>query len=201
MSSSTERKSPQDLITEAQQKITTAEKVHPCVAVTEPNWMAMISTQRSQIDLLKEIRDTLPTLTTEKELKVYMDRQLKVLMQYTEQTKEATAQFQTAMETSAAELTENINRLITDTEKQVGRMSESCSNNISMLRSTSGGQTGETYQQTVLACSDTFGGTHSVGTDAAYLIGDIGNIIDEDAPVEDCTTKYYPAERKKNKAP
>ena len=44
--------------------------------------------------------------------------------------------FQTEMETSSAELTENINRLITDTEKQVGRMSESCSNNISMLRST-----------------------------------------------------------------
>ena len=56
--------------------------------------------------------------------------------QPTEQTKEATEQFQTAMETSAAELTENINRLITDTEKQVGRMSESCSHNISMLRST-----------------------------------------------------------------
>lgn len=65
----------------------------------------------------------------------------------------------------------------------------------------SGGQTGETYQQTVLACSDTFGGTHSVGTDAAYLIGDIGNIIDEDVPVEDCTTKYYPAERKKKQGP
>ena len=31
--------------------------------------MAMISTQRSQIELLKEIRDTLPTLATEKELK------------------------------------------------------------------------------------------------------------------------------------
>ena len=65
----------------------------------------------------------------------------------------------------------------------------------------SGGQTGETYQQTDLAWSDTFGGTHSVGTDAAYLIGDIGNIIDEDAPVEDCTTKYYPAERKKKQGP
>ena len=57
-------------------------------------------------------------------------------MQYTEQTKEVTERFQSVMETSAAELTENINRLITDTEKQVGRMSESCSNNISMLRST-----------------------------------------------------------------
>ena len=136
MSSSTERKSPQDFITEAQGQISTAEKVHPCVAVTEPNWKAMISTQKAQIDLLKEIRDTLPTLTTEKELKVYMDRQLKVLMQYTEQTKEATEQFQVAMETSAAELTENINRMITDTEKQVGRMKESVSENLSMLRST-----------------------------------------------------------------
>ena len=136
MSSSTERKSPQNFITEMQEQITVAETAHPCVAVTEPNWKAMISTQRSQIDLLQDIQDTLPTLTTAEELKKYMDRQLSVLMQYTEQTKEATEQFQAAMETSAAELTENINRLITDTEKQAGRMSESCSNNISMLRST-----------------------------------------------------------------
>ncbi len=64
-----------------------------------------------------------------------------------------------------------------------------------------GGQTGEAYEQTVLDVSDTFGGTHSIGTDTAYLIGDIGNIIDEDAPVEDCTTKHYPAERKKKKGP
>ena len=136
MSSSTERKSPQNFITEMQEQITVAETAHPCVAVTEPNWKAMISTQKAQIKLLQDIQNTLPTLTTEEELKVYMDQQLKVLMQYTEQTKEATEQFQAAMETSAAELTEGIRQLITDTEKQVGRMSESCSNNISMLRST-----------------------------------------------------------------
>ena len=65
----------------------------------------------------------------------------------------------------------------------------------------SGGQTGEAYEQDVLDISDTFGGTHSVGTDAAYLIGDIGNIIDEDAPVEDCTTMHYPTERKKKHGP
>lgn len=64
-----------------------------------------------------------------------------------------------------------------------------------------GGQAGEAYEQDVLDISDTFGGTHSVGTDAAYLIGDIGNIIDEDAAVEDCTTKHYPAERKKKQGP
>ena len=64
-----------------------------------------------------------------------------------------------------------------------------------------GGQNGEAYEQDVLDIVDPFGGTHSVGTDAAYLIGDIGNIIDEDAPVEDCTTKHFPVERKKKQGP
>ena len=64
-----------------------------------------------------------------------------------------------------------------------------------------GGQTGEAYEQTVLDVSDTFGGAHSVGTDAAYLIGDIGNVIDEDAPVEDCTTMQQPRRQKKNTGP
>ena len=136
MSFTTEKKSPQDLIAEAQQKISAAEKVHPCVTVTEPNWTAMISTQKAQIKLLQDIQNTLPTLTTEEELKAYMDRQLKVLMQYTEQTKEATEQFQAAMETSATELSKNISQLIADTEKQVGRMKENFSENLSMLRST-----------------------------------------------------------------
>ena len=64
-----------------------------------------------------------------------------------------------------------------------------------------GGQTGETYEQAVLDIADPFGGAHSIGTDAAYLIGNIGNMIDEDAPVEDCTTIHYPRERKKNQGP
>ncbi|MBQ8622956.1 MAG: relaxase/mobilization nuclease domain-containing protein [Oscillospiraceae bacterium] len=61
-----------------------------------------------------------------------------------------------------------------------------------------GGQAGEAYEQTVLDIADTFGGTHSVGTDAAYLVGNLGNIIDEDAPVEDCTTMQHPRRQKKN---
>lgn len=65
----------------------------------------------------------------------------------------------------------------------------------------SGGQTGEAHEQDVLDISDTFGGAHSVETDAAYLIGNIGNMIDEDAPVEDCTTMHYPTERKKKHGP
>ena len=72
MNSYTERKSAQNFITETQQKLTVAEKVHPCVAVTEQNWMAMISTQKAQIELLQNIQKTLPTLTTEKDMKAYM---------------------------------------------------------------------------------------------------------------------------------
>ena len=64
-----------------------------------------------------------------------------------------------------------------------------------------GGQARETHEQDVLDVSDPFGSAHSAGTDAAYLIGDIGNMIDEDAPVEDCTTKHYPTERKKKHGP
>lgn len=64
-----------------------------------------------------------------------------------------------------------------------------------------GGQVGEAHEQAVLDIFDTFGGAHSVGTDAAYLIGDIGNMIDEDAPVEDCTTKHFPVEHKKKQGP
>lgn len=64
-----------------------------------------------------------------------------------------------------------------------------------------GGANAEAYEQNVLGVPDTFGDTLDIGIGAAYLIGNLGNIIDEDAPVEDCTTKYYPAERKKNHGP
>ena len=64
----------------------------------------------------------------------------------------------------------------------------------------SGGRAGGAHEHAVLDTADSFGSTHSVGIDAAYLIGDIGNKINENAPVGNCTTKHYPTERK-NKAP
>lgn len=62
----------------------------------------------------------------------------------------------------------------------------------------SGGSDAEAYGQNVLGVPGTFGDTLDIGIGAPYLIGNLGNIIDEETPVEDCTTKYYPAERKKN---
>lgn len=45
------------------------------------------------------------------------------------------------------------------------------------------------------------GSADHLGTDTAYLFADLTNIIDEDAPVEDCTTTHYPTERKKKHGP
>ncbi len=136
MSLSTERRSAQNFIAEAQKQLSVAEKVHPCVAVTEPNWTAMISTQKAQIQLLKEIQETLPTFTTEKCLKEYLDDQLQVLIEYTEQTEMVTEDFQATMKTSANEQTESIRQTVKDTEKQVGRMSASFSREPSLVRET-----------------------------------------------------------------
>ena len=45
------------------------------------------------------------------------------------------------------------------------------------------------------------GGADRLGTDTAYLFADLTNIIDEDAPVEDCTTMHQPRRQKKNSGP
>ena len=60
---------------------------------------------------------------------------------------------------------------------------------------------GASYEEYVSDLYDPIRSTDSIGTDTLYLIGGISTLIDEDAPVEDCTTKHYPAERKKKHGP
>lgn len=56
---------------------------------------------------------------------------------------------------------------------------------------------GASYEQDVLDINDTVSDTHTAGIYSAYLIGVIGNLIDDDAPIEDSTTMYPRKERKK----
>ncbi len=117
MSLSIERRSAQNFIAEAQHQLSVAEKVHPCVMVTEPNWTAMISTQKAQIQLLKEIQETFPTLATEKQLKYYLDEQMQALTEYIQDTEIVTMKFQASMEASSKELIENVKQTMKNTEK------------------------------------------------------------------------------------
>ena len=54
-------------------------KSRTCVAVTEQNWKALISTQTAQIDMLKSILDEIPELTTKEEIRIYLNRQMNSL--------------------------------------------------------------------------------------------------------------------------
>ena len=63
------------------------------------------------------------------------------------------------------------------------------------------GYSGVSYAEDVSDLYDSVRSNDSIGTDTLYLIGGISNLIDEDESVEDCTTKHYPAERKKKHGP
>ena len=60
----------------------------------------------------------------------------------------------------------------------------------------------EIFEPDILDHGYSLGDNCAVLSDAAYLAADIADIIDDDAPVEDCTTQHFPAEhKKKNSGP
>ena len=132
MSLKSGRKSAEELITQAQKQLTAADTVIPCVSVTEMNWRSLISAQNSQTEILKSISETLPTLATKKEMTDYMNRQLAVLTEYTEETKAATEEFQESMMKAEENMSAAIRQTLTETERRVGRVSEDFSSKLSL---------------------------------------------------------------------
>ena len=64
------------------------------------------------------------------------------------------------------------------------------------------GYGGEVFEPDILDHGYSLGDNGAVLSDAAYLAADITGIIDDDAPVEDCTTRHFPSEhKKKNSGP
>ena len=124
MNSSTGRRSAQDFITEAQQHITAADKAQPCVAVTEANWKALISAQKTQIEILESIQNRLSTLATEEKLVDYMNQQLHLLREHSSGIAAQASQFRTKAEKAMDDMTAATSRIAANTESQAGRMSE-----------------------------------------------------------------------------
>lgn len=61
---------------------------------------------------------------------------------------------------------------------------------------------GKIFEQDILDSGYSVSDNGGVLSDAAYLAADITNIIDDDAPVEDCTTRHFSTEhKKKNSGP
>lgn len=134
MNSGYERKSPQELKEQARQQMQTAARAEPCIAVTEPNWKAMIGSQKTQTELLTEILEGQAQLTTRSDLTRVLRQQNETLMKFTEETETVTVEFQKQMAENAQEFTEQMNTEMQNMSSQAGRMSEQFLKTLSMAK-------------------------------------------------------------------
>ena len=124
MSSEYGRKSAADMRAAQKDMLAKAEAVQPTVAVMEPNWRAIIASQREQVDTLGNIMETMETLTTKEELVDYMNQQLQALTEHSNQTIQIMEEYQEAMMHSAENVEQKCQQAVTSLEKQAGSVSE-----------------------------------------------------------------------------
>lgn len=124
MNSGYARKSTQELKEQARQQMQTAARAEPCIAVTEPNWKAMIGLQKTQTELLSEILESQAQLTTRSELTRILSQQNDTLMKFTEDAETLTMEYQEQMEQQASAFTEQMNTEMQNMSSQAGKMSE-----------------------------------------------------------------------------
>jgi len=124
MSLESGRKSAEQMRAAQRDMISKAEAVQPTVAVMEPNWRAMIESQKAQVKTLGEIQEYLDTLTTEKQLLLYMDRQLEILQEDGQTSREAMEQYRQTLMREAQNTTSTMQDTMKSLERQVGKMSE-----------------------------------------------------------------------------
>ena len=124
MSLESGKKSAAEMRAAQREMISKAESVQPTVAVMEPNWKAMIESQKAQVNTLGGILEYLDTLTTEKQLLMYMDRQLEILREDGQASREAMEQYLQTLMREAQNTTITMQDTMMSMERQVGKMSE-----------------------------------------------------------------------------
>lgn len=131
MSSEYGMKSLEEMKAKQRALLQQAEKVHPCVAVTETNWTAMITSQKAQIETLAAIQSTLLTLTTRAELTDLLNQQLTILIENGSKTCETLEQYREQMMAAAKAQTRQMETAATGMQTQAGKISEQFSKQLS----------------------------------------------------------------------
>jgi len=124
MSLESGKKSAAEMRAAQREKLSLAGSVQPTVAVMEPNWKAMIDSQRAQVDTLADILEKLGTLTTEEKLTAFMEMQLQVLRTDGKASAEAMEQYRQMLTQEAKNTTSTMKDLMKDMERQAGKMRE-----------------------------------------------------------------------------
>ena len=124
MSLESGKKSAEQMRAAQRDMISKAEAVQPTVAVMEPNWKAMIDSQKAQVDTLGRILEKLGTLTTEERLLAQLEMQLQVLRSDGKASAEAMEQYRQMLTREVQNTTVTMQDTMKSLERQVGNMSE-----------------------------------------------------------------------------
>ena len=136
MSSEYGRLSPEELKARARQSMQRAAEAKPCVTVTEPNWKGMLDTQNAQLGMLAQLMQAAERLATKEELLGYLNSQLEILTANSAECRAAAAEFELQTQKAAQEYLAFMQTAAADTGKQVGRMSEQFSQELSRMQDT-----------------------------------------------------------------
>lgn len=124
MSLESGKKSAAEMRAAQREMISKAESVQPTVAVMEPNWKAMIESQKAQVNTLGGILEQLGTLTTEEQMMAHMNIQLRLLKEDGQTSREAMEQYRQTLMREAQNTTSSMQDAMKSLERQVGNMSE-----------------------------------------------------------------------------
>ena len=124
MSLESGKKSAAEMRAAQREMISKAESVQPTVAVMEPNWKAMIESQKAQVNTLGGILEQLGTLTTEEQMMAHMNMQLRLLMEDGQTSREAMEQYRQTLMREAQNTTSTMQETMKSLERQVGKISE-----------------------------------------------------------------------------
>ena len=131
MSLESGKKSAAEMRAAQRDMISKAEAVQPTVAVMEPNWRAMIDSQKAQVKTMGEILEKMDTLTTEERFLAQLEMQLQVLRADGKANAETMEQYRQTLLREAQNTTDSMESTMKSLEKQVGKMSEEFGNAIS----------------------------------------------------------------------
>ena len=135
MNSNYAKKSAADMRAAQKETLEQAAAVQKTVAVMEPNWKAMISSQEQQVQTLAQILDSLGLLATETRIISLMQEQIDLLRECQIDTEESTQQYQKKVAKAAAEAEKLMQTATKAIEERSGKVSEKFSNAISEQQS------------------------------------------------------------------
>ena len=124
MSLESGKKSATEMRQAQKDMISKAESVQPTVAVMEPNWNALIASQKAQVKTLGEILEKFDTMTTEERLRAHLEMQLQILRSDGKASVEVMEQYRQTMMQEVKNATSLMQDTVKSLERQAGNLNE-----------------------------------------------------------------------------